>query len=267
MLPQAMRVLSLFTATRSELGVAEVAKILGRPKSTISGWMSAMHEVGLLDRANGGTRYRLGIRLAAFGELARKATSAQRVAAPLLEQLAKRTKETTTLNVLVGMEVVNTFVVESPQPIHSGGGVGIPMPIHATAAGKVLVAWKTTEDVRHLLPLRLEQFTDETVTDATEFVEQLKVIREQGYSTATGELARDLFVASAPVRDSTGNVIAAISIAAPTSRVPEEKIEALAQDLIQTAEAVSIGLGYLPPLPEPSGSSDISHQGVGRNDG
>ncbi|MGH9418422.1 MAG: IclR family transcriptional regulator [Thermoanaerobaculia bacterium] len=248
MLPQAMRVLSLFTVTRSELGVAEVAKMLSRPKSTISGWMSAMHDVGLLDRANGGTRYRLGIRLAAFGELAKRATSAQIIAAPLLEQLAKRTKETTTLNVLIGTEIVNTFVIESPQPIHSGGGLGIPMPIHATAAGKVLVAWKTPEEIRHLLPLRLEQFTEETVTDATEFVSQLAVVRKQGYSTATGELAHDLFVASAPVRDSSGSVIAAISIAAPTSRVPAGKIPALAQDLVQTAAAVSAGLGYVPAV-------------------
>jgi DNA-binding IclR family transcriptional regulator len=252
MLPQAMRVLNLFTLTRTELGVAEVAKILSRPKSTISGWMSAMHDVGLLDRPNGGTRYRLGIRLAAFGELAKRATSAQVVAAPLLEQLTKRTKETTTLNVLIGTEVVNTFMVESPHPIHSGGGLGIPMPIHATAAGKVLVAWKTPEDIRHLLPLRLEQFTDETVTDPTDFVERLAVVREMGYSTATGELARDLFVASAPVRDSTGTVTAAISIAAPTSRVPAEKIPKLAQDLIQTATAISAGLGYRPVAVEPA---------------
>ena len=246
MLQQTVQVLGLFTPTRSELGVAEVAKILGRSKSTVSGWMSAMHEVGFLDRADGGTRYRMGIRLATFGELAKRATSAQRVSAPLLELLAKRTRETTTLNVLIGSEVVNTFVVESPQPIHSGGGLGIPMPIHATAAGKVLVAWKTTEEVRHLLPLRLERFTEETLTDASQFIELLAIVREQGYSTASGELARDLFVASAPVRDSSGDVVAAISIAAPTSRVPAEKIPVLADDIIETAHAISSRLGYAP---------------------
>jgi DNA-binding IclR family transcriptional regulator len=250
MLQQAMQVLGLFNPTRSELGVAEVAKILGRSKSTISGWMSAMHDAGLLDRANGGTRYRLGIRLAALGELARHATSAQQVAAPLLEQLAKKTKETATLNVLIGSDVVNTFVVESHQPIHSGGGLGIPMPIHATAAGKVLVAWKTNEEIRHLLPLRLEQFTEDTVTDVDEFVAQLATIRRDGYSTAVGELARDLFAASAPVRDSAGAVVAAISIAAPTSRISAKKIPSIAPDLVETADAISRGLGYTPELTE-----------------
>jgi DNA-binding IclR family transcriptional regulator len=246
MLQQAMQVLGLFNPTRSDLGVAEVAKILGRSKSTISGWMSAMHDAGLLDRVDAGTRYRLGIRLAALGELAKNATSAQRVAAPLLEQLAKKTKETATLNVLVGSEVVNTFVVESHQPIHSGGGLGIPMPIHATAAGKVLVAWKTREEIRHLLPLRLEKFTEDTVTDVDEFVAELSTIRRDGYSTAVGELARDLFAASAPVRDSTGAVVAAISIAAPTSRMTTEKMPSIAPDLVEIANAISKGLGYMP---------------------
>jgi DNA-binding IclR family transcriptional regulator len=246
MLQQAMQVLGLFNPTRSDLGVAEAAKLLGRSKSTISGWMSAMHDAGLLDRVDGGNRYHLGIRLAALGELAKNATSAQRVAAPLLEQLAKKTKETASLNVLVGSEVVNTFVVESHQPIHSGGGLGIPMPIHATAAGKVLVAWKTSEEIRHLLPLRLERFTEETVTDVDEFVAGLETIRRDGYSTAMGELASDLFAASAPVRDCTGAVVAAISIAAPTSRMTTPKIPSIAPDLVEIASAISKGLGYTP---------------------
>lgn len=244
MLSQAMEVLELFTVTRSELGLAQAAKILGRPKSTVSGWMSAMHDVGLLDRGESGGPYRLGIRLAHFGELARRATSAQRVATPLLEQFTRRTRETTSLNVLFGTDVVNAVVVESQQPIHSAGGLGIPMPIHATAAGKVLVAWKTPEEIRHLLPLRLELFTEQTILDVDVFLEKLAVVRHNGYSVAEGELARDLFAASAPVRDSTGAVVAAISIAAPSSRVSNEKMDSIAQDLVETANTASRALGY-----------------------
>jgi len=244
MLAQAMEVLDLFTVTRSELGLVEAAKLLGRPKSTVSGWMSAMHDVGLLDRGDNGGPYRLGIRLAALGELARRATSAQLVATPLLEQLTRRTRETTSLNVLFGSDVVNAVVVESQQPIHSAGGLGIPMPIHATAAGKVLVAWKTAEEIRHLLPLRLEQFTEHTIDDVDVFLEKLGVVREHGYSVAEGELARDLFAASAPVRDSTGEVVAAISIAAPSTRVSADKVDSIGRTLIETAAAVSRSLGY-----------------------
>ena len=244
MLHQAMEVLELFTTTRRELGVAEVAKILDRSKSTVSGWMSAMHEVGLLDRGEEGGPYRLGIRLAALGDLAQRSTSVQRIARPLLEQLTRQTRETTSLNVLIGGEVVNAVSVESPQPIHSGGGVGIPMPIHATAAGKALVAWKAPAEVRHLLPLQLAQFTPDTITDIETFMDDLARTREVGYAVASGELAIDLAALSAPVRNSTGAVIGAISIAAPISRVSVDRIPHMAQLLVEAANAASAALGF-----------------------
>jgi DNA-binding IclR family transcriptional regulator len=244
MLTQIVEVLALFTMTHRELGVSDVARMLGRRKSTVSGWLSAMHRAGLLDRANSSGPYRLGIRLAAFGELARLSTPIQRVALPLIEQLTRRTRETSSLNVLVGSEVVNSSVAESPQPIRSAGGLGVPMPIHATAAGKVLVAWRSPEEIRTLLPFRLEQFTPTTIKDVDSLLEQLAVIREQGYSIAAGEMASDLFALSAPVRDSSGAVVAAISIAAPVSRVSQIQTVSFVNEVTATADAVSAALGY-----------------------
>lgn len=239
-----MKVLALFTSARRELGVVEVATLLGRPKSTVSGWMSAMNEVGLLDREGGSGPYRLGIRLAALGELARRSVLFEREARPLLEQLTRRTRETSSANVLIGSAVVNSVVVESPQPILSAGGIGIPMPIHATAAGKILVAWKPEEEIRHLLPVRLERFAAGTILDIEEFFEVLAVVRSQGYSIADGELAPDLFAVSAPVRDSSSAVVGAISIAAPASRIAIDAIPRLVDEVRQTAAATSAALGF-----------------------
>lgn len=243
-----MEVLDLFNTTRRELGVVEVARLLDRPKSTVSGWMSAMHEVGLLDREDGMGPYRLGIRLAALGELARRSTLLQREAKPFLEQLTRRTRETSSANVLVGSSVVNSVVVESPQPILSAGGVGIPMPIHATAAGKVLVAWKPQEEVRHLLPMRLERFATETIQDVEAFFEELAETRKRGYAVAHGELADDLFALSAPVRDSSGSVVGAISVAAPLWRIADDMEPRIADDVMATAEQTSTAMGFRPEV-------------------
>lgn len=239
-----MEVLDLFNTTRRELGVVEVARLLDRPKSTVSGWMSAMNEVGLLDREDGMGPYRLGIRLAALGELARRSTLLQREAKPFLEQLTRRSRETSSANVLIGSSVVNSVVVESPQPILSAGGVGIPMPIHATAAGKVLVAWRPQEEIRHLLPIRLERFAPDTILDVEAFFEELSSVRKQGYAVAHAELAEDLFALSAPVRDSRGSVIGAISIAAPMWRVTDDMVPRIAEDVMATAEETSAAMGF-----------------------
>jgi DNA-binding IclR family transcriptional regulator len=206
--------------------------------------MAAMQEAGFLDRDADGGRYRLGIRLAAYGQLAQLSTPIQRVASPLVEQLARRTRETASLNELVGNEVVNTVAFESAQAIHAAGGLGIPLPLHATAAGKVLTAWRPPEELHRLLPLRLDQFTPETVADAAVLTEQLAEVRAKGYAVARGELARDLMAVSAPVRDSRGRVAAAVSVAGPVSRLGEPEIPRVVKELIETADAISAGLGY-----------------------
>lgn len=244
MLAQAMEVLELFSPSRRELGVADVAKLLHRSKSTVSGWLAAMHEVGLLDRAEGGGPYRVGIRLAALGVQAQRSTSLQLIAQPLLQQLARRSRETTSLNVLIGAEVVNTVVVESPQPIHTAGGLGIPMPLHATAAGKVMLAWRSIEEARHLLPFNLAQYTPFTINDITLFHEELERVRRQGYATARQEIAVDLLAISAPIRDATGSVVAAMSITAPLSRVGPQLEAQFVQDVIEATMTASRALGH-----------------------
>lgn len=255
MVGKAMAVLELFTTSRRQLGVVEIGELLGRPRSTVSRWLAVMEQVGWLDRDGDTGPYRLGIRLAALGELARHSTSLQLASRPFLEELTRVTRETASVNELLGSEVVNVGVVESPRPILQAGGVGIPLPLHATAAGKVLTAWRSKEEVLRLLPPRLEQFTTRTITDVDLFLEGLNDVREHGHAIAAGELADDLLAISAPVRDDTGRVIGAITVGGPIARLGDD-VRAEVIERVKTAGAgVSRALGYLPDTAEPDGST------------
>src|ERR1700738_746827 len=117
MLRKTMEVLELFAAERRELGVVEVAGELGRPKSTVSRWLAAMERANFLERDAESGRYRVSLRLAALGEVARQTTSWQRSARPYLAALAKKTGETANLTLLVGMEAVNVEAADSPRPV------------------------------------------------------------------------------------------------------------------------------------------------------
>lgn len=251
MVGKAMGVLELFTTSRRQMGVVEIADLLGRPRSTVSRWLAVMEETGWLDRDGETGPYRLGIRLAALGELARRSTSLQRVAQPSLEELARVTRETATVNVLLGSDVVNAGVAESPRPILQAGGAGIPLPLHATAAGKVLTAWLDKEDVLRLLPPRLEQFTSKTITDTDAFLDELEGVRERGWATASGELAEDLLAISAPVRDHTGAVTGAITVGGPIDRLTGDDRTRVAGLVVAAGRKVSDGLGYLAEADEP----------------
>ncbi len=256
MLEKLMEVLSLFSNTRHELTVGEIAELLERPKSTVSGWLAAMEAAGFLERDGRFGAYRLSIRLAVLGELAQRSTSLQQSAEPYLEQLGRQTRETVSLNVLIGTEVVNVSGIESRRAIRQTGGVGIPMPIHVTAAGKVLMAWRSREEVLSLLPVRLERFTSRTIVEQSEFFDELERVRADGFAVAWGEMADDLFALSAPVRNHTGNVLAAVTMGAPLSRIEKAGVPDLARLVAEAADGISRRMGYrdeaFPPWSEES---------------
>ena len=140
------QILSLFTHDRPELTGPEIAQLVGRPKSTVYRLLGNFTVAGYLDQDQDTARYRLGIRLASLGEIARHSTSLQRVALPSLRQLAEDTGELATLMVLSGAEGVTIDVVESYHPLMLPGLLGGHLPLHATAGGKALLAWRVDEE-------------------------------------------------------------------------------------------------------------------------
>lgn len=244
MLRQAMDVLRLYSPERRDLGVVEVAELLDAPKSSVSRWLRAMAEAGFLVREPSSGRYRLSMALAALGELARQATSLQRLARPLLEALAAETGETSNLVILDRGAAVNVEVVQSPRPVKHVGILGRRLPLHATAAGKVLLAWLPAEERAALLAGPLRRYTDRTICSRGALEGELDRVREAGTATAWKELEQDLAAASAPARNHRGEVVAAITTSAPTSRVRQEALSELAARVRTSADELSAALGY-----------------------
>lgn len=244
MLGKAMEVLSLFEPRRKELGVVEVAGMLRRPKSTVSRWMSAMEEAGFLDRDPDSGRYRVSMRLAAVGEMAKQATSLQRASRPTLQRLTAATGETANLVVMAGREGVNLEAVESPRPVAHMGSVGRRFPPHASAACKAILAWADADAVRALLPDPLPRLTPATLTDPDRFMEELGVVRRQGYAVNWQEMEEDLVAVAAPVRDHRGEVVAAVGVSAPVFRVSRDGLPEVGRHVVDAARALSGDLGW-----------------------
>lgn len=243
MLHKAMDLLRLFTPQRKELGVIEIAKLLGWPKSTTSRSLSAMQAAGFLDRSAESGGYRVSMQLAAIGEMAKQATSLQRMARPALERLTAATGETSNLVVLVDSEGVNLEAIESPQPVMHMGSVGRRFPLHASAACKALLAWRPANEVLSLLQLPLARCTPATITNPEVLLRELADVRARGYAVNWMELEDDLVAIGAPVRDHRSDVVAAISISAPASRVPRDVLPAIGAHVIEAARGLSRDLG------------------------
>jgi len=244
MLDKAMALLELFQPTRTEVGVVEAADILHVPKSTASRRLAAMEAAGFLDRDPVSLRYHLGIRLVTLGHLARQATPLQREARPFLERLTEASGETSDLVVMQGQAAINVAWVESPHPMKFVGWPGRKLPLHATAAGKSLIAWLPEAMERALLELPLHRYTSRTIGTFEALMAELETVRAAGYSTSMGEFEEDLIGVAAPVMNHVGEVVASITIGAPAGRAGTTTMPHLIRSVVDAAEAMSVRLGY-----------------------
>ena len=243
MLQKLSKVLALFSPAQPELSVREIGRPFRWPKSTAYRILSRLESSGFLDRDEGTGLYRLGIRLAAYGELARHSTSLQRVVSPSLRALSDATGETATLMLFNGNEGVTVDVVESFQPLMLPGLLGGLMPLHATAGGKALLAWAPPARQSALIRRPLPRYTATTITDVAELIRELEKSRKRGYTTVNGERVEDVCGVAAPIFDHRGDVSAALTVGCPRRRATE-KLDMMAEAVMETAASVSAALGY-----------------------
>ena len=244
MLHQAMDVLKLFGSDELELGMAEVARRLERPPSTVSRLLRSMADSGFLERDPTSGRYSPGWALAPLADLAERSAGLPRIARATLQGLAAETRETTYLGVLKGSVAVLTDGVLSPRSIRLAFTPGEHLALHATATGKCLLAWRPESEIRRLVGRRLAAPTKRTVTDPERVLETLAEVRVRGYATAYLEWEDDVAAAAAPVRNENGKVLAALSVGGPASRIGRGQLRALGELTMRHAREASAALGF-----------------------
>jgi len=244
MLKKVNDILTLFSPERPELAVLEVAELLRRPRSSVYRLLGRMATAGFLDQDPNTGRYRVGIMLAALGELARHSTSLQRVAYPELCRLGEETGESAVLMVLSGQEGVTIDVVETYHPLRIPQHLGGRFPLHATAGGKVLLAGEPAAAIDQFLARPLPRCTGNTITQPARLRRELEVTRLRGYGLSAGEWFDDVFAVAAPIRDHRSRVMAAVGAACPPSRWNQRTIKSMAAACQRAALAVSRAMGH-----------------------
>jgi IclR family KDG regulon transcriptional repressor len=249
-LKQLDEVLALFAPERPEVSVLEAAALLERPRSTTYRLLAQIAAVGFLDRDEQTGLFRLGIRLAALGELAQRSTSVQRTAGPVLRRLSQETGETATLLLLVDGEGLAVLHSESSHAVMAKGVLGQYWPLHASAGGKVLLAWRLEREARKLLTLPLKRYTASTITKFPVLIRELKQVRKRGYSTVRGEFLEDVWGVAVPAFNHREELEGAITLGGPRSRVNRTRLPELAEMLLAAGEQLSRALGYRRPYPK-----------------
>lgn len=238
-------ILEAFTRLGPELGVSDISRALGLKKATTHRLLASLRRRGIVAQDASTRRYRLGMKLWELGQMATTQVDWLERVRPYLQQLTDRVGETTHLAVLHDGQVLYVDKVESTRSLRMPSQVGRRLPAHCTGVGKALIAFLPEEVVRSIGARRgLPAFTRNTITDAKLLEIDLAMIRERGYSVDNEEIEEGLVCIGAPVRDHTSHVVAAVSIAGPSSRVRPETIEGHAKSVVEIAEGMSAALGY-----------------------
>ncbi|MGY2894586.1 IclR family transcriptional regulator [Deinococcus sp. UYEF24] len=238
-------ILDLYTPDRPEWGVKEAARALGQPPSSVHLLLTSLTGLGLLHRTAAG-RYRLGFRLLSLSHILLLNTPWREVAREEMEALERQIGETLVLDALDGGMLVRVESVAGQRPGSVAPSSGERAPVHATASGKLMIAYRDPGYVNHLTQNRpLQRHTSSTITDPDELRSELQRIRERGLAFNIGEYHAEQFGVSAPVRNHNGEVIAALTIRIPPDRYESGKL-ALISAVVQSAARISGRIGYSP---------------------
>jgi IclR family KDG regulon transcriptional repressor len=240
----AVRVLKCFSEVEPEIGISSLAKRLSLAKSTVHRLAVTLTSEGLLEQSPETGRYRLGINLFVMGALVRRRLDVSNMAQPFLNVLRERTGETIHLAVMNETNILYLYNLESRQAIRMKSYIGTIKPAFCTCEGRAIVAFGSTELMNKVLSSPLTARTPETQTDPTKLVKMFAEVRAHGYAIDDEESEQGMRGISAPLRDITGQVVAAIGIGGPSQRLTLKKLRGLAPVLLSTAEAISTQLGY-----------------------
>ena len=237
-------ILEVFARVGPELGVSDVSRALGLKKATTHRLLASLRRRGIVAQSPTSRRYRLGIKLWELGQMATTQIDWLDRAKPFLQQLTDTVGETTHLAVLDDGQVLYVDKYESSHSLRMPSQVGRRLPAHCSGVGKALIAFLPDEVVGTLVARRgLPNFTPRTITDPSRLRAELATTRLRGYSIDDEEIEEGLVCIGAPVRDHTSHVVAAISIAGPSSRLRPETIAAHAVSVVMVANAISAALG------------------------
>jgi IclR family acetate operon transcriptional repressor len=236
---RAAQLLVRIVESAGPVGVGELAEGSGLPKSTTSRLVGALERQGLVQRLGERGRLRPGPVLLRFAQRDTPDANLVELAEPALRLLAERSGETINLGVPTPTGVEHLAQRDSRHFVGAGNWVGRRVPLHATANGKLFLAWGAAP-----LPPRLERLAPNTITSAELLDQELARIRTRGFATAADELEHGLAALAAPVHGPTGAVVAALSVSGPSARFTAERIEELAPLLVEQAHALSSRLGH-----------------------
>jgi IclR family acetate operon transcriptional repressor len=254
---RALGLLDAIVEMGGQATLTELSRSAGLNISTCHHLLATLSRRGFVAKVAGRRSYELGAHILHLGQACLRQVDLPHRARPFVEQINRATGETVHLCVLQGENVVTVLKRDGRHAVRVDTGLGETHAVHATATGKAMLAWLPEDEIRRIVAARgMTRFTPSTIVDFSALIEELRLVRRNGYAADREEFQPGVICIGAAVRNNAGAVVGAISVSAPTMRTTDEHLELMRREVMAAARALSAELGE-PGSQQPAGRPNV----------
>jgi len=237
---RALAIFDAFDNDHLSLSLQEIAERIRMPKTTAFRLVATLERTGFLIRLDN-QQYCLSLKLARLGGLVRSTLSIREIARPVMLHVNEQTRETITLNTIVGTERMVLEVVDTPSPLMSMARLGQHMPLLLGASSRILMAYMEPDELERVLKAN----TAGTDFDRAAFDREIARFRRQGFALTRGQRVAGLTAIATPIFDINGRVPHCLALTGPSVRIDPRDSD-LSDILVVAGRDISNRLGASP---------------------
>jgi DNA-binding IclR family transcriptional regulator len=247
---RAARISALFSPTCGVLDLGEIARLAEIPRRTAAKIIATMESREFLFRVGAGS-WALGPAWLRLAECKRSRIDIRAAAFPVLRWMREQLNETFIVAVRSGDRRVIVECIVSTQPVRRVSEVGDETPLHVGSSGRAILSGMSDAEITsYLKRVKLINYGYDTVTDPARIWADVRKVRRSGFLTARAEITKESFSSSAPICSYSGEVIAALTITFPLSRLTDELRDTSIDVVMGGAQRISERLGYTAATPK-----------------
>jgi DNA-binding IclR family transcriptional regulator len=244
-LEKAIRIFDIFIYGEESYTLAEIRKRTGIPKTTIFRILKTFEGAGFFKYDTVQEKYSLGLRFLELGGLVYSSLSVRKTAATYMDSLSNSLKATILLGVMKDDQLLYIDKREMDSIIRVTSHIGLKRPPYFGMLGMTLLTYMDDKEKERLLKLYPPtKITSKTVTDMRRIMKKLDEAKRKGYYMEQDEIVEGLLGIGVPIRDFSGNVVAALGATQPVFQIKEDTIKNTIQQLLEASRSISKELGY-----------------------
>ena len=240
-----LTILEVLSDYNDGLGITEISSLVNLHKSTVHRLLATLIYKGYVVQDEESNKYKITFKLFELGSKKVHKLDLLKISRPYTKMLMESVNEVVHLIISEETDIVYIDKVEANNTISMASRIGKRNPMYCTATGKAILAFLTEEEILKVWnSSKVVKLTKNTNTDFILFKKELQTIRENGYAIDNEENEIGEKCVGAPIFNMNGNVVAAISVSGPVTRITDDKIDFISNEVMQCTKLISKEMGY-----------------------